>query len=174
MRSGVRVRKGMVKVPDQIDEDDIIDRRSEDLRQFAVEDTVSIDALKDVFAGTDLVGDKEKVRFVLELRGEVRRHWGAARDCFSPLDVRLWRPSGVFRSWNTNAYGRVWIGCFRLVTPWLRNFARSLEPLTIKEFPKTPAPVVMRRPIRLLYSSRTSFRWPWTVASSARTLRARR
>ena len=80
MNPGVRVRKGMIKVPDQVDEDDITDRRSQDLRQFAIEDAVSIDALRDVFAGTDLVDDKEKVRFVLELRGEVRRHWGAARE----------------------------------------------------------------------------------------------
>jgi hypothetical protein len=88
MSSSVRMRKGMVKLPDP-DDDVIADRRSEDLRQFAVEDTVSIEALRDVFAGTTLVDDREKVRFVLELRGEIRRHWGAARDSFLAIGRAL-------------------------------------------------------------------------------------
>jgi hypothetical protein len=136
MSSGVRVRKGMVKVPDQIDDDDIIDRRSEDLRQFAVEDTISIDALKDVFAGTDLVEDKEKVRFVLELRGEVRRHWGAARDSFLAIGRAL-----VAAEWRLSKleYERLRAGMDRLfpfgdaVASQLRKVARAVDDKRIPE-----------------------------------------
>ena len=66
MSSSVRMRKGMVKLPDPDDEEIGGDRRSEDLRQFAIGDPVSLDALRDVFAGTNLIEDKEKVQFVLE------------------------------------------------------------------------------------------------------------
>ncbi len=90
MSSGVRMRKGAVKLPDVDDEEDIVvDQRSDELRQFAIEDPVSLETLQDVFAGTGLVDNPEKVRYVLELRGEVRRHWSAARDSFLAIGRAL-------------------------------------------------------------------------------------
>ncbi len=136
MNPGVRVRKGMIKVPDQVDEDDITDRRSQDLRQFAIEDAVSIDALRDVFAGTDLVDDKEKVRFVLELRGEVRRHWGAARDSFLAIGRALVAAESRLSKLE---YERLRVGMDRLfpfgdaVASQLRKVARAVDDKRIPE-----------------------------------------
>jgi hypothetical protein len=89
MTSSVRMRKGLVKLPDALEEDEIVDQRSQNLRQFAVEDPISVETIKDVFAGTDLVDDSDKLRFVLELRGEIRRHWGNARDSFLAIGRAL-------------------------------------------------------------------------------------
>ena len=82
MNSSIRMRKGAIKLPEVDDDEIVVDQRSQEFRQFAVEDPVSLDTLREVFAGTDLTDNPEKVQFVLELRGEVRRHWGAARDFF--------------------------------------------------------------------------------------------
>jgi hypothetical protein len=89
MSSSVRMRKGAIKLPEAEEEEVVIDQRSEDLRQFAIEDPVSLETLREVFAGTDLLESQEKVQFVLELRGEVRRHWGAARDSFLAIGRAL-------------------------------------------------------------------------------------
>ena len=70
------MRKGAIKLPEVDDDEIVVDQRSQEFRQFAVEDPVSLDTLREVFAGTDLTDNPEKVQFVLELRGEVRRHWG--------------------------------------------------------------------------------------------------
>src|ERR1700745_3000492 len=89
MSSSIRMRKGAIKLPDPDDDDNIPDQRSQELRQFAVEDPISLDILQDVFVGTDLAEYREKVRYVLELRGEIRRHWGNARDSFIAIGRAL-------------------------------------------------------------------------------------
>jgi hypothetical protein len=136
MNSGARVRKGLVKLSDHVDEDDIVDRRSQDLRQFAIEDSMSIRAVKDVFAGTNLVEDAEKVRFVLELRGEVRRHWGAARDSFLAIGRALVAAESRLSKLE---YERLRAGMDRLfpfgdaVASQLRKVARAVDDKRIPE-----------------------------------------
>ena len=105
--------KRTVKLPD-VDDEDVGDTKSQDVRRFAIEDPVSIDALKDVFAGTDLVTDQEKVRFVLELRGEVRRHWGAAPTPSWRLDEHWLQLGPSIETQLPNACEQVWTDCFRL------------------------------------------------------------
>src|ERR1700733_8140814 len=136
MSAGVRMRKGMIKLPDPADEEILTDRRSEDLRHFATEDTVSLDALRDVFAGTDLIQDKEKVQFLLELRGEVRRHWGAARDSFLAMGAPLWPPRRDYRSLSTSVSGPVWTDSIPFgdaVASQLRRVARAVDERRIPE-----------------------------------------
>lgn len=136
MSSGVRMRKGMIKLPDPADEEILTDRRSEDLRHFATEDTVSLDALRDVFAGTDLIQDKEKVQFLLELRGEVRRHWGAARDSFLAIGRALVAAETRLSKFE---YERLRAGMDRLfpfgdaVASQLRRVARAVDERRIPE-----------------------------------------
>ena len=136
MSSSVRMRKGMVKLPDPDDEEIGGDRRSEDLRQFAIGDPVSLDALRDVFAGTNLIEDKEKVQFVLELRGEVRRHWGAARDSFLAIGRALVAAEARLSKFE---YERLRAGMDRLfpfgdaVASQLRRVARAVDESRIPE-----------------------------------------
>ena len=136
MNSNVRMRKGMVKLPDPDEEETAVDRRSEGLRQFAIEDSVSLEALKDVFAGTDLIADKGKVQFVLELRGEVRRHWGAARDSFLAIGRALVAAEARLSKLE---YERLRAGMDRLfpfgdaVASQLRRVARAVDEKRIPE-----------------------------------------
>jgi hypothetical protein len=127
--------KRTVKLPD-VDDEDVGDTKSQDVRRFAIEDPVSIDALKDVFAGTDLVTDQEKVRFVLELRGEVRRHWGAARDSFLAIGRALVAAEARLSKLE---YERLRAGMDRLfpfgdaVASQLRQVARAVDDNRIPE-----------------------------------------
>jgi hypothetical protein len=87
--SGSRISKRALKLP-AIDVDDIsLDRRSDELRQFGAEDPASLQIVQEVFAGTGLVEDRDKVQLLLELRGEIRRHWGTARDSFLAIGRAL-------------------------------------------------------------------------------------
>jgi hypothetical protein len=62
--------------------------------QAKVEVPISIDsdthaALTAVFAGTDLLQDQEKVRLLVGIRSEVRKHWSDARDAFLSIGRAL-------------------------------------------------------------------------------------
>jgi hypothetical protein len=63
-------------------------------QQARVEVPISIDsdtyaALTTVFAGTDLLQDQEKVRLLVGIRSEVRKHWSDARDAFLSIGRAL-------------------------------------------------------------------------------------
>src|ERR1700759_4865656 len=89
MSSNVRMRKGAIKLAEGDEDEIVVDSPSQDLPQFAIEDPVCLETLRDVFVGTDLVDNPDKVQFVLELRGEIRRHWGAERDSFLAIGQSL-------------------------------------------------------------------------------------
>jgi hypothetical protein len=78
-----------LKLSEVDDEDVSPDRRSDELRRFGIEEPGSLETLREVFAGTTLVDDHEKVQFILELRGEIRRHWASARDSFLAIGRAL-------------------------------------------------------------------------------------
>jgi hypothetical protein len=52
-------------------------------------DEGSLSLIKDVFSGTSLPSNTEKVQLVLRLRGEIRHHWGTARDAFLSIGRAL-------------------------------------------------------------------------------------
>jgi len=63
-------------------------------QQAKAEVPISIDgethaALTAVFAGTDLLHDQEKVRLLVSIRNEVRKHWSDARDAFLSIGRAL-------------------------------------------------------------------------------------
>jgi hypothetical protein len=86
---GNRMSKRVLKLPEGDGDDDAPDRRADELRQFGATDSASLDIVKEVFAGTGLADDQDKVQLLLEIRGEVQRHWGAARDSFLAIGRAL-------------------------------------------------------------------------------------
>ncbi len=63
------------------DEDDVLslDARPAALREGAGVDPPTLDAIRDIFAGLDLVNDAEKVELLASIRHEVRAEWQRAR-----------------------------------------------------------------------------------------------
>ena len=64
-------------------------RSSRALALVAEPDEASLSLINDVFVGTSLPSDPEKVELVLRLRGEIRHHWGTARDAFLSIGRAL-------------------------------------------------------------------------------------
>lgn len=68
---------------------DVVDPRSADFRALGVEDPAALQAIREVFAGTDLPDDQEKVRHILRTRSEIQKEWGDARDSFLAIGRAL-------------------------------------------------------------------------------------
>jgi hypothetical protein len=65
------------------------DPRATELRMLSGEDAAALDAIKEVFAGTSLPEDQEKVRRILRTRSEIQKEWGDARDSFLAIGRSL-------------------------------------------------------------------------------------
>jgi hypothetical protein len=78
-----------------LDDDDLIvdspsgDLRAEQLRSLTVEDDTALEAIREVFAGTALFDDREKVRRILRVRSEIQKEWSDARDSFLAIGRAL-------------------------------------------------------------------------------------
>lgn len=66
-----------------------IDVRSMELAEQIVVDPAVLDALREVFAGTDVIEDQEKIKKILSVRAEVHRNWADARDSFISIGRAL-------------------------------------------------------------------------------------
>lgn len=73
------------------DEDDVLflDTRPAALREGAGVDPATLDAIREVFAGLDLVNDAEKIGLVASIRHEVRAEWQHARASFLAIGRAL-------------------------------------------------------------------------------------
>lgn len=65
------------------------DPRAAELRSLGAEDPAALAAIREVFAGTGLPDDQEKVRRILRTRSEIQREWGDARDSFLAIGRAL-------------------------------------------------------------------------------------
>lgn len=65
------------------------DPRAAELRSLSVEDPAALQAIREVFAGTSLPEDQEKVRRILRARSEIQKEWGDARDSFLAIGRAL-------------------------------------------------------------------------------------
>ncbi len=65
------------------------DPRAAELRVLGTVDPVALEAIRDVFAGTGLPEDQEKVRRILRVRSEIQKEWGDARDSFLAIGRAL-------------------------------------------------------------------------------------
>ncbi|WP_328702797.1 hypothetical protein [Belnapia mucosa] len=67
----------------------VVDPRASELRSLGAEDPAALDAIREVFAGTDLPHNQEKVRRILRTRSEIQKEWGDARDSFLAIGRAL-------------------------------------------------------------------------------------
>jgi hypothetical protein len=67
----------------------IVDPRAAELRSIGVEDPAALEAIREVFAGTGLPDNQEKVRRILRARNEIQKEWGDARDSFLAIGRAL-------------------------------------------------------------------------------------
>lgn len=65
------------------------DPRAAELSSLGVEDPVALLAIREVFAGTSLPDDHEKVRRILRTRSEIQKEWSDARDSFLAIGRAL-------------------------------------------------------------------------------------
>ena len=77
------------------EEDDTIadlapsDLRASELQALGAYDPAAMEAIREVFAGTSLPDDQEKVRRILRTRSEVQKEWSDARDSFLAIGRAL-------------------------------------------------------------------------------------
>jgi hypothetical protein len=65
------------------------DPRAFELGAIGAEDPAALQVIREVFAGTGLPDDQEKVRRLLRVRSEVHKEWGDARDSFVAIGRAL-------------------------------------------------------------------------------------
>ena len=66
------------------------DQRSSDASALIPQaDEGAMALINDVFMGTGLPENPEKIRLILRVRGEVRHYWGTARDAFLSIGRAL-------------------------------------------------------------------------------------
>lgn len=65
------------------------DPRAKELRSLSIEDPAALQAIGEIFAGTSLPEDQEKVRRILRARSEIQKEWGDARDSFLAIGRAL-------------------------------------------------------------------------------------
>lgn len=81
--------KAFLAAEEDLVTDVVVDPRSADFRALGVEDPAALQAIREVFAGTDLPDDQEKVRHILRTRSEIQKEWGDARDSFLAIGRAL-------------------------------------------------------------------------------------
>lgn len=67
----------------------VADARAAELRSLGAQDPVALKAIREVFAGTSLPDDQDKVRRILRTRSEIQKEWGDARDSFLAIGRAL-------------------------------------------------------------------------------------
>ena len=82
--------KAFLAQDDVTDKDVVLtDRRALELQTLGAEDPDVLDAIREVFAGTSLPDDQEKVKRILRTRSEIQKEWGDARDSFIAIGRAL-------------------------------------------------------------------------------------
>lgn len=66
-----------------------VDPRAAELQALGTEDPAVVDAIRELFAGTSLPDDEDKVRRILRVRSEIQKEWGDARDSFLAIGRAL-------------------------------------------------------------------------------------
>jgi len=65
------------------------DQRARSMQAVGVADGEAIEAIRDVFAGTALLDDPDKVSRILRVRSEIQKEWGDVRDSFLAIGRAL-------------------------------------------------------------------------------------
>jgi len=67
----------------------VTDPRSAELRSLGSDDPAALETIREIFAGTSLPEDQDKVRRILRTRIEIQKEWGDARDSFLAIGRAL-------------------------------------------------------------------------------------
>lgn len=67
----------------------IADPRAAELQTMGAEDPTALEAIREVFAGTGLAENQEKVKRILRAQSEIQREWSDARDSFLAIGRAL-------------------------------------------------------------------------------------
>jgi len=67
----------------------VADPRAAEFRSLGAEDPAALQAICEIFAGTSLPDDQEKVRRILRTRSEIQKEWADARDSFLAIGRAL-------------------------------------------------------------------------------------
>lgn len=67
----------------------VVDPRATELRSIGAEDPAALEAIREVFEGTSLLEDQNKVKRLLRTRSEIQKEWGDARDSFLAIGRAL-------------------------------------------------------------------------------------
>ncbi|MBC9207794.1 hypothetical protein IBL26_13190 [Roseomonas aerophila] len=65
------------------------DQRARSMQAVGAADGEAIEAIRDVFAGTGLLDDPDKVSRILRVRSEIQKEWGDVRDSFLAIGRAL-------------------------------------------------------------------------------------
>jgi hypothetical protein len=68
---------------------DLADSRSQELATRIVVDSDFVDAVRDVFNGTDFIDDQRKIAQLVQVRSEITEHWHGMRDRFLAIGRAL-------------------------------------------------------------------------------------
>lgn len=90
-RRGQLTRKSLstIEIDAELPEERFFDARAAEARQLNADEPLALAAIAEVFAGTDLPADRDKVALILSIRREVRSAWGEARDRFLAIGRAL-------------------------------------------------------------------------------------
>jgi hypothetical protein len=83
------VLKALLAKDDAVGDLTSADPRASELRALGADDPAAMEAIREVFAGTSLPDDQEKVRRILRARSEIQKEWGDARDSFLAIGRAL-------------------------------------------------------------------------------------
>jgi hypothetical protein len=88
-RSRAALRAFLAEGEDGAALDAASDPRAAELRRLGDEDPAALDAIREVFTGTGLPDDQEKVRRLLRVRSEIHKGWSDVRDSFLAIGRAL-------------------------------------------------------------------------------------
>lgn len=86
-----RVLRTLEEAGAAADGSELVDLREEQARREmpVMVDDDTMQALRDIFAGMNLLEDADKIRLLINVRNEVRKEWGSARDSFLAIGRAL-------------------------------------------------------------------------------------
>ena len=132
---------------DPLDEEVAVDPRAAKLRSLGVE-VAALEAIREVFAGTSLPEDQEKVRRILRTRSEIQKEWDDARDFSSPLVVRCFPSRANSQRWSSRCCAMARSVSSRSPTRRRLSSVRSPGQLMAAASQPRPVPGATAPPIR--------------------------
>ena len=88
-RQQTKAKAALAKFISSDDDTLLADRRAKQLAAHIIIEPSVLDTLREIFVGTDVIEDREKVRKILDVRSEISQSWADARDSFLSIGRAL-------------------------------------------------------------------------------------